>query len=121
MLASLKPLNQQVIVITGASSGIGLATTRLAAERAAKLVLIARSAEMLKGLAAQIRGSGGEAIHIVADVADRNKIDAGAREAINCFGRIDTWINNAGVSIYGNLEEVSEADSRRLFDTIWGS
>ncbi len=66
MPASLKPLNQQVIVITGASSGIGLATARLAAERGAKLVLIARSAETLKGLAAQIRGSGGEAIHIVA-------------------------------------------------------
>jgi short-subunit dehydrogenase len=121
MPASLKPLNQQVIVITGASSGIGLATARLAAERAAKLVLIARSAETLKGLSAQIRGSGGEAIHIVADVADREKIVAAAQEAINCFGSIDTWVNNAGVSIYGNLEEVSEADSRRLFDTnFWG-
>ena len=121
MPASLKPLNQQVIVITGASSGIGLATARLAAERAAKLVLIARSAETLKGLSAQIRSSGGEAIHIVADVADREKIVAAAQEAINCFGRIDTWINNAGVSIYGHLEEVSEADNRRLFDTnFWG-
>jgi short-subunit dehydrogenase len=121
MPASLKPLNRQVIVITGASSGIGLATARLAAERGAKLVLIARSAETLKGLAAQIRGSGGEAIHIVADVAGREKIYAAAQEAINCFGRIDTWINNAGVSIYGSLDEVSEADSRRLFDTnFWG-
>ena len=121
MPASLKPLNQQVIVITGASSGIGLATARLAAERGAKLVLIARSAETLKGLAAEIRGSGGEAIHVVADVAEREKIYAAAQEAIHCFDRIDTWINNAGVSIYGSLDEVSEADSRRLFDTnFWG-
>ena len=121
MPASLKPLNQQVIVITGASSGIGLATARLAAERGAKLVLIARSAETLRSLAAEIRGSGGEAIHVVADVADREKIYAAAQEAIHCFDRIDTWINNAGVSIYGSLEEVSEADNRRLFDTnFWG-
>lgn len=121
MPASLKPLNQQVIVITGASSGIGLATARLAAERGAKLVLIARSAETLRSLAAEIRGSGGEAIHVVADVADREKIYAAAQEAIHCFDRIDTWINNAGVSIYGSLDEVSEADSRRLFDTnFWG-
>ncbi|SDA19882.1 Short-chain dehydrogenase [Nitrosospira sp. Nsp18] len=121
MPASLKPLNQQVLVITGASSGIGLATARLAAERGAKLVLIARSAETLKGLAAEIGSSGGEAIHVVADVADREKIYAAAQEAIHCFNRIDTWINNAGVSIYGRLDEVSEADSRRLFDTnFWG-
>ena len=121
MPASLKPLNQQVIVITGASSGIGLATARLAAERGAKLVLIARSAETLRTLAAEIRVSGGEAIHFVVDVADREKIYAAAQEAIHCFDRIDTWINNAGVSIYGSLEEVSEADNRRLFDTnFWG-
>ncbi|SFN38266.1 Short-chain dehydrogenase [Nitrosospira briensis] len=121
MPVSLKPLNQQVIVITGASSGIGLATAKLAAERGAKLVLIARSAETLRKLVAQIADGGGEAIFVVADVADRKKMLGAAQEAINRFGRIDTWINNAGVSIYGRLDEVSDADSRRLFETnFWG-
>src|SRR5688500_4151805 len=114
MHASLKPLNQQVIVITGASSGIGLATAKLAAERGAKLVRIARSAETLRKLVAQIGDGGGEAIFVVAVVADREKMLGAAREAIDRFGRIDTWINNAGVSIYGRLDEVSDADSRRL-------
>lgn len=121
MPVSLKPLNQQVIVITGASSGIGLATAKLAAERGAKLVLIARSAETLRKLVAQIADGGGEAIFVVADVADRKKMLGAAQETINRFGRIDTWINNAGVSIYGRLDEVSDADSRRLFETnFWG-
>lgn len=121
MSASLKPINQQVMIITGASSGIGLATANLAAERGAKLVLIARSPGALKSLVAQIASSGGEAIHVVADVADREKMRAAAREAIDHFGRVDTWINNAGVSIYSRMDEVSEADSRRLFDTnFWG-
>lgn len=121
MSASLKPINQQVMIITGASSGIGLATAKLAAERGAKLTLIARSPEALKRLVAQIASSGGEAIQVVADVADREKMRAAAHDAIDHFGRIDTWINNAGVSIYGCLDEVSEADSRRLFDTnFWG-
>jgi short-subunit dehydrogenase len=121
MRISLKPLNQQVVVITGASSGIGFATANLAAQRGAKLVLIARSAETLKNLCAQITAAGGEAVHVVADVADREKMQEAALATIACFGRIDTWINNAGVSIYGRLDEVTEADSRRLFDTnFWG-
>lgn len=121
MSASHKPLGHQVIVITGASSGIGLATARLAAERGAKLVLLARSGETLKNLAAEISSSGGEAAYVAADVADRKSVQAAAQEAIDRFGRIDTWINNAGVSIYGRLDEISEGDSRRLFDTnFWG-
>lgn len=121
MSASLKPLDEQVIVLTGASSGIGLCTAKMAAARGAKLVLVARSAATLQGLTAQIVDAGGEAIHVVADVGDRERMLLVAQEAIARFGRIDTWINNAGVSIFGRLDEVSEADSRRLFDTnFWG-
>lgn len=118
---SLKPLNQQVVVLTGASSGIGLCTALLAAERGARLVLVARSANTLSDLVAQIRQAGGQAISVVADVGDRQQVLSVAQAAISHFGRIDTWINDAGVSIYGRLDEVNEADSRRLFDTnFWG-
>jgi short-subunit dehydrogenase len=121
MAASLKPIYEQVIVITGASSGIGLATAQLAAERGAKLVLVARSAETLSELCALIKGEGGEAICVVADVSRPEDVLNAAQAAINRFGRIDTWINDAGVSIYGRLDEISEADSRRLFDiNFWG-
>ena len=121
MSISLKPLDQQVIVITGASSGIGLCTARLAAQRGAKVVLVARSADTLKTVVAEIVAGGGQAIDVVADVADREQLLSVAHAAVSRFGRIDTWINDAGLSIYGRLDEVTEDDSRRLFDiNFWG-
>jgi len=121
MSLSLKPIEEQVIVITGASSGIGLATAEAAAEQGARLVLAARSAQTLAGVAERINAKGGEAIHVVADVGDRAQVERIAAAAIQRFGRIDTWVNDAGVSIYGRLDEVSEEDNRRLFDTnFWG-
>lgn len=121
MASSLKPLDQQVIVITGASSGIGLATAQDAAARGATLVLVARSGEVLEAIADALATGGHEAIHVVADVADRVQVDEVARRAIAHFGRIDTWVNCAGNTIYGRLDEVSEQDSRRLFDiNFWG-
>lgn len=118
----LKPIDQQVIVITGASSGIGLATAQIAVERGAKVVLTARSENALSAIIAQLNlGAEPRAIAVGCDVADRQGVQRVADEALRAFGRIDTWINNAGVSIYGRLDEVAEADSRRLFDTnFWG-
>jgi short-subunit dehydrogenase len=121
MSHSLKHLNQQVMVITGASSGIGLATAEAAAEQGARLVLAARSEESLRAIVDEINAAGGEAMYVVADVGDRGQVERIATEAIQRFGRIDTWVNDAGGSIYGRLVEVSEEDSRRLFDTnFWG-
>lgn len=121
MAHSLKKLDQQVIVITGASSGIGLATAQAAAEQGAKLVLASRSDQTLEEIVQRINAEDGEAIHVVADVGDRSQVERIAKAAISRFGRIDTWINNAGVSIYGRLDEVSDEDNRRLFDTnFWG-
>lgn len=121
MSISLKPLDQQVMVITGASSGIGLATALSAAHVGAKVVLAARSEEVLQTVTQQINETGGEAIYVVADVGDAEQVQRIAEVAVNEFGRIDTWVNNAGVGIFGRLDEVSEEDGRRLFDTnFWG-
>jgi NAD(P)-dependent dehydrogenase (short-subunit alcohol dehydrogenase family) len=121
MAVSLKPLNQQTLVITGATSGIGLSTARKAAEAGAKLVLAARSEDDLWTLAEEIRSAGGAASTVVADVGNQDDVRRIAEAAIADFGGIDTWVNNAGVSIVGRLEEVTMEDNRRLFDTTyWG-
>ena len=121
MAISLKPLNEQVMVITGASSGIGLATALAAAQAGASLVLASRSSQVLGALAREINDAGGRAQAVVADVANPSDVERIANAAIAQFGRIDTWVNNAGISIYGRLDEVSLVDDRRLFDVnFWG-
>jgi short-subunit dehydrogenase len=103
------------------SSGIGLATALTAAKRGARVVMSARSDQTLAEMVRRIRAAGGEAIRVVADVADREQVQAVATAAMSRYGRIDTWVNDAGVSIYGRLDQVSDEDSRRLFDTnFWG-
>ena len=116
MTYSLKPLDQQVIVITGASSGIGLATVRAAAAKGAKLVLAARSGDVLSNMEQEINAAGGEAIHVVADVARREDVQQIADAAIKRFGGFDTWINLVGLGIFGRLEDINLKDNRRLFD-----
>jgi len=121
MHAHLKSIEEQVIVVTGATSGIGLVTARMAAEQGAKVVLAARDREALGRVADEIRASGGTAVHCVADVADEEAMRGVADAAVRSFGGIDTWVNNAGVSIYGRIDEVSMEDHRRLFETnYWG-
>ena len=117
----LKPLNEQVIVITGASSGIGLVTARAAARRGAKLVLVSRNEEALRKLAEEFTRQGGQAEAVVADVGNKSDVRHVAQMAIERFGGFDTWVNNAGVSVYGRLEQVPLDDHRRLFETnFWG-
>ena len=110
-----------MIVLTGATSGIGLVTARMAAEKGGRMILVARNEDALNTLVDQIRRSGGSAIAVAADVSKESQVKRVASQAIETFGSIDTWINNAGVSIYGKLEDVPDADSRRLFETnFWG-
>jgi short-subunit dehydrogenase len=117
----LRPLAEQVVVVTGASSGIGLVTARLAAARGARVVLVARDGADLESAVTEIRVAGGQAAAVVADVADFDALAHAAERAVAAFGGIDTWVNNAGVSIYGRIQDVPLADARRLFETnYWG-
>lgn len=117
----LKKLSDQVMVITGASSGIGLVTARLAAKRGVRLVLNARNEEALKSVVDEINAAGGEAIHVTGDVGKFEDVQMIAEKAVRRFGGFDTWVNNAGVSIYGAVLDQSLEDQRRLFETnYWG-
>ncbi|MBB4593501.1 SDR family oxidoreductase [Xanthomonas cannabis] len=120
-MAAHRPLDQQVILITGASSGIGLCTALAAAEAGARVVLVARSSGILQEVAALLTEQGHQAIAVVADVADPAQLQHAADAALARFGRIDTWVNNAGVAIFGLLQEVDDHDSRRMFNiNFWG-
>jgi short-subunit dehydrogenase len=121
MVPKLKPLRQQVIVITGASSGIGLTTAEMAAERGARVSLNSRNETELRHAVERIRQRGGRAAYWVGDVADPDAMDQLANHTIAEFGGFDTWVNNAGIGIYGRTTDIPLADKRRLFDVnFWG-
>lgn len=117
----LKKVSEQTIVITGATSGIGLTTARRAARNGANLVLVARNENALRQLTDELTAKGAQAIYYAADVADEAALRGVAAVANERFGGFDTWINNAGSSIYSKIEETSVEDMRRLFETnFWG-
>lgn len=115
------PLSEQIVVLTGATSGIGLATARRLAAAGATLVPVARNTEALEDLSREIVAAGGACTPVTADVGERAEVERVAAEAVTRHGRIDTWINDAGVAIYGAITEIDIADQRRLFETnYWG-
>ena len=116
MTVSLKPLSEQVMVIVGASSGIGLATARRAAAAGAKVVLAARNSEALDEAVVAIRNKGGEATALDVDIAEEGSAEKLLAHAVETFGRVDTWVNDAAVALYARVEEVSLEEHRRVFD-----
>jgi short-subunit dehydrogenase len=105
-----------VVVVTGASSGIGRAAARQFAKEGAAVVLAARRGEALSAAVEECRSAGAEAIAVPTDIADARAVALLARRAVEVFGRIDVWVNNAAVGIVAPFLETPEEDLRRLLD-----
>jgi NAD(P)-dependent dehydrogenase (short-subunit alcohol dehydrogenase family) len=109
-----KPVSDQVVVITGASSGIGRITALAFAARGAKVVCAARGRRALDTLMGHIHAAGGTALAVPTDVADAAAVRSLADAAEQQFGRIDTWVNNAAVGVWGRVEDITDAEFDRV-------
>lgn len=106
-----------VIVITGASSGIGAASAIKLASLGGKVVLAARNEEKLKALVAEIRNAGGEASYYVTNVTDKTSLVGLVEFAIKQYGRIDSLVNNAGLMLFSDWKDVVVDDLEKMIDT----
>jgi len=111
-----KPLHEQVIVVTGASSGLGRAIARAAGARGAKVVLAARNEDALANGVGEIADAGSEALAIPTDVTDQDGVQALVAGAVDRFGRIDTFVANAMVTVYSEVAELEPEELRRVID-----
>jgi len=107
---------RRTVVVTGASSGIGLCTAEAFARQGARIVLVARDADRLEEAAARCRALGGDCLPVAADVTDGERMARVVREAAAAFGRIDVWVNNAGTSLWGAFEDIPLATHQRLIE-----
>ncbi len=108
-----------VVVITGATAGVGRATARLYAARGARIGLLARGREALEATAAEVHEAGGEAIAVATDVADAGQVNAAAAAIVERWGTIDVWINNAMTSVFARFLDVSAEEFERVTDVTY--
>lgn len=116
MRVRLKPITDQTIVITGGSSGIGLATARAAVRKGAAVVLAARNGTALDAIAEELRSSGGRVATCAVDITQEDAAEQIAGVARKSFGGFDSWVNAAAVTSYGSLEQLGMGEHRRVFD-----
>src|SRR6266511_1376905 len=111
-----KPLSEQVVVIAGGSYGLGRAIAVAAAWRGAKVVVGARTREALDGTVADIEAAGSIGLAVETDVSDRGQVERLAEATVTRFGRIDTYIANAMVTVYAEAHRLEDEELRRVFD-----
>jgi short-subunit dehydrogenase len=112
-----KPINEQVVVIVGASSGIGRATAEAFARAGAQLLITARDGEALAELAATLRTPETRVEWLAMDTADYEQVQATGNRARELFGRVDTWVQVAGIGVYSTVAELRPEDLRRMIET----
>lgn len=112
-----RPISSSVVVITGASSGIGRATALMFAQQGATVVVGARRAQALDEVVSACERAGARALAVPTDVTDEAAVQQLARRAVETFGRIDVWVNNAAVTLFGRFEETPAADYRQIIET----
>jgi NAD(P)-dependent dehydrogenase (short-subunit alcohol dehydrogenase family) len=110
---------KEVVVVTGASAGVGRATVRAFAERGASIGLIARGRDGLEATREEIESLGGRALVLVADVADAEQVERAATAVEDAFGPIDIWVNNAMVSVFSPADEMTSADYQRVTEVTY--
>jgi NAD(P)-dependent dehydrogenase (short-subunit alcohol dehydrogenase family) len=111
-----RPLSEQVLVVTGASSGLGRAVAALAGARGAKVVVAGRNEDGLNGAVAEVEGAGSQALPVKTDVAEQSQVEDLVRRAVERFGRIDTFVANAIVTVYAEVDELEPDELRRVID-----
>ena len=117
MTRSRISIDEAVVVITGASSGIGRVTARTFADRGARVVLAARSESSLREAADECEAAGGQALPVVTDVTESEAVQELARRAIERFGHVDVWVNNAASMVFGKFTTIPEEVHRHIIDT----
>jgi NAD(P)-dependent dehydrogenase (short-subunit alcohol dehydrogenase family) len=108
-----------VVVVTGASAGVGRATACAFAAGGARLGLLARGRDGLEGARRDVQAAGGQALVVPTDVADADQVEAAARAVEDAFGPIDVWVNNAMVSVFSPIKEMTAAEFRRVTEVTY--
>ncbi len=116
----------EVVVITGASGGVGRAAARKFAAEGAKIALMARGRKGLEAAAREVREAGGEALVLPVDVADYDQVEAAASSVENAFGEIDVWVNDAMVTVYAEFLDIEPEEFKRSTEVsylgmVWGT
>ncbi|HEX8463863.1 MAG TPA: SDR family NAD(P)-dependent oxidoreductase, partial [Abditibacterium sp.] len=126
MAIQLKPINQQIAVVFGASSGIGRATALEMAKQGATVVVSSRNEQGLQTLVEDIEKSGGKASYVVADASSFEELDHLAKTTVERYGRLDTWIHTASASLWATFEQTTPDEWKRVIDVTlngaaWGA
>src|SRR5215213_9502104 len=109
----------EVVVITGASAGVGRATAVAFAKRGARIALLARGRDGLKGARAEVESAGGNALLVPTDVSDANAVEEAAERVEEEFGPIDVWVNNAMTSVFSPVKEMTAEEFRRVTEVTY--